>query len=79
MNCGLLIDPSRTQAEPAASIQPPSETLACPYCDCDLFNRDEALWDHVHLDHAQKIQGSDVKEDTSLFRKLLREEALHKA
>lgn len=60
-------------------VQQLPESYACPYCNCELFARDELLWDHVRRSHNAQIQGSGVKEGTALFRKLLKEEALHKA
>ncbi|KAF4301104.1 hypothetical protein GTA08_BOTSDO06771 [Botryosphaeria dothidea] len=74
-----LAQTQRAQAKSAALAQPLTDTLACPYCDCELFDHDDALWNHVRSSHAQQIQGSGVKEGTSFFRKLLKDEALHKA
>ncbi|EOD47799.1 Telomerase-binding protein [Neofusicoccum parvum] len=74
-----LAQTQRAHAKSAALAQPLDETLACPYCDCELFDRDDGLWHHVRTRHDAQIQGSGVKEGTSLFRKLLRDEALHKA
>ncbi|KAL0259445.1 hypothetical protein SLS55_005182 [Diplodia seriata] len=74
-----LTTTQRAQAKSAALVQPLGDALACPYCECELFDRDDALLHHVRTSHAAQIQGSGVKEGTPLFRKLLRDEALHKA
>ncbi|KAB2571114.1 hypothetical protein DBV05_g10215 [Lasiodiplodia theobromae] len=74
-----LATTQRAQAKSAALVQPLGDALACPYCECELFDRDDALLHHVRTSHAAQIQGSGVKEGTPLFRKLLRDEALHKA
>ncbi|OJD34537.1 telomerase-binding protein [Diplodia corticola] len=74
-----LTTTQRAQQKSAALVQPLGDALACPYCPCELFDHDDQLLHHVRTSHAAQIQGSGVREGTPLFRKLLRDEALHKA
>ena len=69
----------RAQAKTAAAAA--ADNLACPFCDGRIFQQDDQLFDHVSLEHPSKAQeaGLNTQGGTALFRKNLREEALHKA
>jgi hypothetical protein len=58
----------------------PSPPMVCPYCDTGVFDLDEALWNHVQSSHMQQLQGLGLhnRGGITLYRKLLREEAIHK-
>jgi hypothetical protein len=55
--------------------------LACPFCDGQIFQQDDQLFNHVNLEHPSEVQeaGLNPQGGTDLFRKNLRKEALHKA
>ena len=64
----------RAQAKTAAAAT--ADNLACPFCDRQIFQQDDQLFDHINLEHPSKVQeaGLNSQGGTALFRIILRED-----